>query len=254
MHALISTFAAYFTADDQALQETAHNMKAFKRLREVFHRLSRPIEPYSTSQADGERSRCLSGCLLAVAALCTEVEEMRRQVLEERLLTHVITALASPFPNVRCAAAQCTRALSRSTNLLKAALVDTQAAPALVALLNEHDSPLTQLAACAVMSNVFIEFSPLKNVLLEMDGLVEHVIELTKSVTPRGWTGAAGQTKLQAMMAARLEDEQDREKWTQVYALLRLHALAAIKNMTYWSSSALKQKTIQCFGWDYIVA
>jgi hypothetical protein len=161
----------------------------------------------------------------------------------------VIASLSSPFANVRCAAAQCARSLSRSINIIKTALLDTDAASAFVQLLSPTEDRLTQLAILAVVCNVFIEFSPLKTVLLEMDGLVERIIELTKIITPRGMARA---TSSQA--AGVVEEEDESERMLEVKALLRHHALTAIKNMTYWSSSALKQKTANCLTWEYAVA
>lgn len=188
--------------------------------------------------------------LLAISALCMDIEDLRRKVVETKLLSHVISNLSSPFPNVRCAAAQCARSLSRSINIIKTALLDTDAATAFVQLLDPSEDRLTQLAILAVVCNVFIEFSPLKTVLLEMDGLVERIVELTKVIKPRGMASSART----ALSQSEEQDEDTSERMMEVKALLRHHALTAIKNMTYWSSSALKQKTANCLTWEYTVA
>jgi hypothetical protein len=187
---------------------------------------------------------------LAVSALCTDIEELRRKVVENKLLPYIISSLTSPFPNVRCAAAQCARSLSRSINIIKTALLDTDAASAFVQLLAPTENRLTQVAILAVVCNVFIEFSPLKTILLEVDGLVERIIELTKVIRPRG----IAQSTLSHLKTVKDEEEEDSPKTREVKALLRHHALTAIKNMTYWSSSALKQKTANCLTWEYAVA
>lgn len=189
--------------------------------------------------------------LLAISALCMDIEELRRKVVEAKLLPHVISNLSSPFPNVRCAAAQCARSLSRSINIIKTALLDTDAASAFVQLLDPSEDRLTQLAILAVVCNVFIEFSPLKTVLLEMDGLVERIVELTKVIKPRSMTSGAPSTSI---ASADEHEGHDPQTMLEVKALLRHHALTAIKNMTYWSSSALKQKTANCLTWEYAVA
>jgi hypothetical protein len=183
-------------------------------------------------------------------------------VLETKLLPYIVTSLTSPFSNVRCAAAQCARSLSRSINLIKTALLDTNAASSFVELLSPNEDRLTQLAILAVACNVFIEFSPLKTAMLETPGLVERIVELTKIVNkPRRDTlgnpksPPSSSSFSHAIGADRDDEEQNMEidKMLEVKALIRHHALTAIKNMTYWSSSALKQKTCACLTWEYAV-
>ena len=219
------------------MQETASNMDAYAKLRRLMGHLSEPTEPYETPLAAAVRSRQQAGALFAISALCMDIEDQRRKVLDQNLLPYIIAGLSSSFSNVRCAAAQCTRSLSRSINILKTAFLDTDAAPALFGLLSPDQEPLTQLATTAVMCNVFIEFSPLKNVLLDIDGVVERVVAFTRSD-----------------QATKLHDDRSMEKAIRIRALLKHHALTAIKNMTYWSSSSLKIRTTECLTWEYIVA
>lgn len=186
-----------------------------------------------------------------MSALCTDIEELRRKVVEHKLLPYIVRSLTSPFPHVRCAAAQCARSLSRSINIIKTALLDTDAASAFVTLLSPTEDRLTQVAILAVVCNVFIEFSPLKTLLLEMDGLVERIVEFTKVIKPRG---IARSSPLQSSGSVADQQEEESPKIMEVKALLRHHALTAIKNMTYWSSSTLKQKTAKCLTWEYTVA
>lgn len=173
-----------------------------------------------------------------------DIEEQRRRMLDVKLLPHIIAGSSSPFSNVRCAAAQCTRALSRSISLLKCAFVDTGAGPALFSLLESKETLLTQLSATAVMSNVFTEFSPLKGTLLSIEGLVERIVEFSKiSRESQPADNIRGPTS-----------DSWQDKMVFVKGLLRHHALSTIKNMTYWSSSALKVKTMTCLTWEYTVA
>ena len=227
---------AYFVRDDKSLQETASNMDAFIKLGQFLIRLEHPAGPYETHQAASERLRQQEGALFAISAICADLEELRRKVLEHKLLPHIIIALSSPSSSVRCAALQCTRSLSRSINILKTAFLDTNAAPAFFDLLAPEQGILIHLATSAVMCNVFLEFSPLKTVLLDMEGIVARVVNLTKINRP---------TK---------GEERNEEKTMQLKALLRHHALTAVKNMTYWASSRLKINTTECLTWEYIVA
>lgn len=86
-----------------------------------------------------------------------------------------------------------------------------------------------------------MEFSPLKTNLVEMDGLVDRVIELAK------------QNKVEESAQDRQLNLPQESEIRIAKSLLRHHALVAIKNLTFWSSSALKQKTVQSLGWDHIV-
>jgi hypothetical protein len=87
------------------------------------------------------------------------------------------------------------------------------------------------------MSNVFVEFSPLKSILLGMDGLIERIVDFTKISRP-----------------VQANEDRRQERTQQMRFLQRHHALSALRNMTYWSSSELKLRTTQCLTWEYIVA
>lgn len=160
----------------------------------------------------------------------------------------IVVALSSPFPGVRCAAAQCTRSLSRSINILKTALLDTHAGPSLQRLLRPEEGTLTHLAAMGVLGNAFMEFSPLKTDLIEMEGLVDRVIELAKPNISGSFGYIAEEGSDGNTLNLRREDRINTAR-----ALLRHHALVAIKNLTFWSSSVLKQKTVLSLTWEHIV-
>lgn len=159
------------------------------------------------------------------------------------LLSYIIDSLSSPFRNVRCAAAQCTRSLSRSINILKTALVDTNAAPALYRLLDPSEDPKAQLAAIAIMGNAFVEYSPLKKPLLELEGIVERVVALARP-----------DRATLSLFATSSTLKGKRERDVTVTLLLRHHALTALKSMQYWGVSETKQRTVRCLTWEYIVA
>lgn len=59
-------------------------------------------------------------------------EECRTQAIEAKVLPHVISGLSSKQPNVRLAACQCAKSLSRSVSLLRTSLVDAGVAPPLI--------------------------------------------------------------------------------------------------------------------------
>ena len=211
---------------------------------------SRWISAASPGTGLAELTQWAQATLFALSSLCTEIEDIRRDVVANApLLQHVVAALSSPALGVRCAAAQCTRSLSRSINVLKTALLDTNAAPALAELLlaqsgpdesdNEETELLTQLAGVAVLCNVVLQFSPLKAVLLQTEGLVERVVQMCKAPE-----SAPARSVAQGGETTKTRDARN---------LLRHHALSTVKNMTHWGSTSLKAQTVKCLGWDTIV-
>jgi hypothetical protein len=70
--------------------------------------------------------------LIALAAATLLKEECRTQAIDCKILPHVITGLNSKYPNVRLAACQCAKSLSRSVSHLRTSLVDAGIAPPLI--------------------------------------------------------------------------------------------------------------------------
>lgn len=53
---LIGGSSAFLVTGNQSFQETASNMEAFQRIKELLDRLGRPVVPYETEQAAADRS------------------------------------------------------------------------------------------------------------------------------------------------------------------------------------------------------
>ena len=70
--------------------------------------------------------------MIAIAAATLLKEECRTQAIEAKVLPHVISGLGSKQPNVRLAACQCAKSLSRSVSHLRTSLVDAGVAPPLI--------------------------------------------------------------------------------------------------------------------------
>lgn len=49
-------YLAFLVTGNQVFQETAANMEAFQRIKELLDRLRKPVEPYETEQAAADRS------------------------------------------------------------------------------------------------------------------------------------------------------------------------------------------------------
>ena len=98
---------------------------------------------------------------MAIAAICSLKEECRKQVIDAKVLPHIVSALENPDASIRAAACQCTRSLSRSVKNLRTNLVDAGIAVPLVKLLSD-DSMDVQTTASATICNLVLDFSPMK--------------------------------------------------------------------------------------------
>lgn len=107
--------------------------------------------------------RLREASLKALAAICELREESRKQVIEAKVLSHVVAALAHPEASIRGAACLCLKSLSRSAKNLRTSLMDAGVALPLFKLLSD-DSVQVKEAACAAVCNIVLEFSPMKKV------------------------------------------------------------------------------------------
>lgn len=117
--------------------------------------------------------------MIAIAAATLLKEECRTQAIESKVLPHVISGLNSKQPNVRLAACQCTKSLSRSVSHLRTSLVDVDVAPPLIKLLYD-ESIVVQAAACGALCNLVLEFSPMKKKVIEA-GAIKRFVEYSRS-------------------------------------------------------------------------
>ena len=178
---------AYLVSNDTGLQEVACNMGALAMCQKVLNQsykmthdpypgqgqleslaLLREVSRLSVKSISGQPvlKRTNQSILLAVASLSFLQEPIRKQVVEADLLPLIVRSLSDTSPNVRSAACQCARALSRSLNVLRTHLVDAGASGPLLDLLNGEESDLTRSIAAATIANLLIEYSPMKEVVL----------------------------------------------------------------------------------------
>jgi hypothetical protein len=156
--------------------------------------------------------------LLAVAALSLQEEDLRRGVVDAGLLPAIVGSLRDTSVGVRAAACQCVRALSRSVNILRTSLVDAGAAVPLFELLREDEDDLVKITATAAVSNLLLDFSPMKKALLERSA-IPRLVDLTHSSSNP----------------------------------VRYNSLTALKNVVYWAPASLKQHVAETLGWDWLV-
>ncbi|KAI8822623.1 armadillo-type protein [Fimicolochytrium jonesii] len=178
---------------------------------------SPPAAPARKTASCGHAERVLEAALKAIAAVCSLKEECRKQVIDAKLLPHIVKAMSHPNHRVRCAACDCTRSLSRSVKNLRTSLVDAGVGLPIFKLLYD-ESEKVQLTASATLCNIVMDFSPMKKTVLDNGG-VERLIELARSMDGH----------------------------------LRLNAVWALKNLLYQADSDIKEKVMKGLEWDSLM-
>jgi hypothetical protein len=176
---------------NEELQLTATEAEAIPKLGQLLQ------------SATSDRLR--ENVLNALAIISSLREESRKQVVEGRLLGHVVQLLGSSHAGIRAAACRCTRSLSRSVKHLRTSLVDAGVAIPLFKLLDDPSLEV-QVAASAALCNIVLDFSPMKKVVLE-SGALSRLVTLLDSMDPA----------------------------------LRLNGLWALKNLAYEAELPLKE-------------
>ncbi|KAI9276615.1 armadillo-type protein [Sporodiniella umbellata] len=167
--------------DSPEMQNAAYEADAISRLAELLASVSTPEKEDrpnlgipGTGSLARRREKTKENSLIALAAATLLNDECRKQALKANILPHVINGVHSPKPNVRLAACQCAKSLSRGVNHLRTSFVDSNIAPPLRKLLND-ESITVQAAACGVLCNLALEFSPVKTFLIESGALSKFV-------------------------------------------------------------------------------
>ena len=127
--------------------------------------------------------RLRESVLMALAAMATAKDEYRKAIIDNGVVPFVIFSLTpytkdahhaekstSQAPSnptsVLLSACSAARALSRSVNTLRTSLIDAGLATPLLVLLSHSDVEV-QIAATAVVCNLLLEFSPMREVCLD---------------------------------------------------------------------------------------
>jgi len=142
-------------------------------------RLGKPSQPFLS----GHKMRLREGLLKALAALSPSKDDYRKKICEQGVVPYIIDSLKplvnfptnyeQPAKTPMCmtgnptatllAACEAARALTRSVSILRTSLIDAGVAPPLFALLKYPDVDV-QIAATAVICNLALDFSPMKEV------------------------------------------------------------------------------------------
>eukprot|EP01018_Ginkgo_biloba_P005357 Gb_11611 [translate_table: standard] len=189
------TALADLVANTEELQKLAYDINAIEKLCIFLHKGSLP-------------SKHLQGVLLALAELCSRLEESRRKVLDLEARSPIAAALVHESVGVRIAACTCIKSISRSVKNLRSSLTDESMVFPLFKLLDD-DSPAVQVAALSAISNVVLDFTPHKKIFFKCGG-VRQLIQLVRSMEP----------------------------------MLRLNAVWALRNLMYLADMSVKERVM----------
>ncbi|GAA5964482.1 hypothetical protein JCM3765_006298 [Sporobolomyces pararoseus] len=207
---------AYLVSKDPEAQKRAALANCFDIFRRVLDSIPSLADTHRTGLPLEEDINTREGLLVSLGSLTADSETNRRLLLDAKLLPHVLESLFYPVVAIRAAACQVIRALSRSVNVLRTDLVEAHAEGSLIQLLRSDEDEEVQTTATAVFSNLLLEFSPMRKVLIDA-GCIPRLCRLAL----------------------------DGDNLT-----LKQNALWAIKNATYQSSKAFKQSLLQDLTWS----
>jgi len=194
------------------------------------------------------------GVLMALAAIAPFKDEYRKTIIDNGVVPFIIESLkpcdaspslptkgaessSSPCGNpvaVLLAACGAARALSRSVSILRTSLIDAGVAAPLFALLKHQDMEV-QIAATAVVCNLVLEFSPIREV-----SFVGHdlTIPLGKKLTFLFAQAIIDAGVLKVLC----------EHAHSLNAKLRLNSLWALKHLVYMTPNDVKMACLDQLG------
>ncbi|CAL0335031.1 unnamed protein product [Lupinus luteus] len=155
-------------AKKKDLQKLAFDANAIDKFHSLLQK--RPLQP-----------KRLEGVFLALADLCSKLECCRSSFLSLQVLNIVVEALTHNDASVRTAACICLRSVSRSIkNLSAGCFMNERIVFPLVRLLSDLSTSV-QVAALAAISNIVVDFMPLKSTFMHCGG-VKELVRLSKAM------------------------------------------------------------------------
>ncbi|KAF8976141.1 hypothetical protein BGZ46_008499, partial [Entomortierella lignicola] len=201
---------AHLIWESESMQIAVCDMDAIPRLASIISQMGEEDNVYGIV---GQKDKLKENSLLALAAISQMKEDCRSQVIEAKVLPHIVIAMSHPSVGVRAAACQCTRSLSRSVKNLRTSLVDAGIETPLFQLLSDND-PGVLSSATATLCNIVLDVSPMRKSIMER-GVVAKFVQMI------GYGDA----------------------------IVRLNALWAIKNLVYEAESDVKETVMRQFGY-----
>lgn len=169
----------------EVLQRMASEAGAIKKLAEVIKSVVNVNEKdmdtdtsFSRAQTDTvkdekslprspeDRAALQAAALTALAALSSELDDVREDVVSLQVLPCVIASLMSKYAEVALASVKCIRSLSRSVKVLRRDIANEDIGPVLLNLLATANSEIRRIAS-ATLCNLMIEFSPIRHAILD---------------------------------------------------------------------------------------
>ncbi|KAG0198070.1 hypothetical protein BGX28_008435 [Mortierella sp. GBA30] len=201
---------AYLIWESDSMQKAVCDMEAIPKLVSIISQMDETDDVYGIV---GQKDKLKEHSLLALAAISQMKEDCRKQVIEAKVLSHIVAAMSHPSVGVRAAACQCTRSLSRSVKNLRTSLVDAGIETPLFKLLSDED-PGVLSSATATLCNIVLDVSPMKKTIMER-GIVAKFVQMI----------GCGDN------------------------IVRLNAVWAIKNLVFGADSEVKEAVMQQFGY-----
>lgn len=154
----------------------------------------RVLGPFSPSNTTRREMEYREGILQALGAIAPSNDEYRRKICDQGVLPQIMQGM-EPFTLQKdasgteeicgnsaqtiLAACGCVRALTRSVTALRTRLVDADVAKSVVRLIDNPD-PEVRIAATKVLTNLVMDFSPMKDSFTE-DAVVDKLCEQAHS-------------------------------------------------------------------------
>ncbi|KAF9939717.1 hypothetical protein BGZ67_009070 [Mortierella alpina] len=202
---------AHLIWESESMQKAVCEMEAIPKLVSVISQMDEDDNVYGIV---GQKDKLKENSLLALAAISQIKEDCRKQVIDAKVLPHIVAAMSHPSVGVRAAACQCTRSLSRSVKNLRTSLVDAGIETPLFQLLSDED-PGVLSSATATLCNIVLDVSPMKKTIMER-GIVAKFVHMI----------GYGDN------------------------IVRLNAVWAIKNLIFSADSDVKETVMQQFGYN----
>ncbi|KAG0378714.1 hypothetical protein BGX24_003000 [Mortierella sp. AD032] len=205
---------AHLIWESENMQKAVCDMEAIPKLASIISQMDEEDNVYGIV---GQKDKLKENSLLALAAISQLKEDCRKQVIEAKVLSHIVAAMSHPSVGVRAAACQCTRSLSRSVKNLRTSLVDAGIENPLFQLLSDEDLGVLR-SATATLCNIVLDVSPMKKTIMER-GIVSKFVRMI----------SYGDN------------------------VVRLNTVWAIKNLVFEAESDVKENVMRQFGYNNLV-
>ncbi|KAL2316603.1 hypothetical protein Fmac_030479 [Flemingia macrophylla] len=136
---------------------------------------------YDHLQNHGLRPKRLEGIFLALSHLCSKLECCRSKFASFQVVNILVDALTHDDTNVRTAVCICLKSVSRSIKILSSGYFTNERIVAPLVRLLSDPSTCVQASALGAISNILVDFTPLRSTFTRCGGIKE-LVQLAKSM------------------------------------------------------------------------